>query len=219
MRVDIWSDIVCPWCYVGKRRFETALATFQGSGDLEIVHHSFQLNPAAPRDRTTDRREMLMQKYGWTKPQMDAMDVRMTQVAADEGLDYRLDGTMTGNTHDAHQLVHLARERGRQDEMVERLYRAYFSEQRSVFDRESLAAIASESGLDRDAVLAALNEGRYSAAVNDDIAAAKQLGITGVPFFVIAGRYGVSGAQSPDVFVDALKKGELLSAPRRLSPL
>jgi predicted DsbA family dithiol-disulfide isomerase len=204
MRVDIWSDIVCPWCYVGKRRFETALAAFEGRDDVEVIHHSFQLNPAAPRDRTSDRREMLMQKYGLTSERMDATDARMTQIAADEGLDYRLDGTVTGNTRDAHQLVHLARERGRQDAMLERLYRAYFTERGSVFDLESLAKLAQDAGLDRDEALAALREGRYAPAVDDDIEMAKRLRITGVPFFVIDGRYGVSGAQPSGTFLEAL---------------
>ena len=126
MRVDIWSDIVCPWCYVGKRRFETALASFQ-TDVVEVVHHSFQLNPAAPRDSTTDRRAMLMQKYRLTEARVDELDAQMTQLAAEEGLQYRLDGTVTGNTLDAHQLVHLAHETGRQDAMLERLYRAMWA--------------------------------------------------------------------------------------------
>ena len=115
MRVDIWSDIVCPWCYVGKRHFESALAAFDRADDVDLLHHSFQLDPAAPSDRTSSRRERLMQKYGLTSQQIDATDARMTQIAADEGLDYRLDGTVSGNTRDAHQLVHLAQGHARQD--------------------------------------------------------------------------------------------------------
>ena len=203
MRIDIWSDIVCPWCYVGKRRFETALASFDAA-PVEVVHRSFQLNPDAPRDRTTSRREMLMRKYRLTDARMDEMDAQMTQLAAEEGLQYRLDATVTGNTLDAHQLVHLAREQGLQDTMVERLYRAYFSEGRSVFDLESLVELAHDAGIERDTTRAALSEGRYVSAVRDDIATARRMGITGVPFFVIDGRYGVSGAQSSAAFVEAL---------------
>ena len=203
MRIDIWSDIVCPWCYVGKRRFETALASFDAA-PVEVVHRSFQLNPDAPRDRTTSRREMLMRKYRLTDARMDEMDAQMTQLAAEEGLQYRLDATVTGNTLDAHQLVHLAREQGVQDTMVERLYRAYFSERRSVFDLESLVALARDAGIERDTTRAALSEGRYVSAVRDDIETARRMGITGVPFFVIDGRYGVSGAQSSAAFVEAL---------------
>jgi predicted DsbA family dithiol-disulfide isomerase len=202
MRVDIWSDIVCPWCYVGKRRFETAVAAFD-AGAVEVVHHSFQLNPAAPREKQTSRREMLMQKYGLTEARVDELDAQMTQTAAEEGLEYRLQGTVTGNTLDAHQLVHLAKEQDRQDAMLERLYRAYFSEARSVFDPESLIELAHDVGLDRDTARTALLEGRYVAAVRNDIELAQRIGISGVPFFVIDGRYGVSGAQPPAAFLEA----------------
>lgn len=206
MRVDIWSDLVCPWCYVGKRRFEKALAGFAGREDVQVVHHSFQLNPAASRDQATNRRDMLMQKYRLSPAQVDEMDARMTRTAAGEGLDYHLEGTVSGNTFDAHQLVHLAFDRGKQDAVIERLYRAYFTEGRSLFDQASLIELAAEAGLDRAEAQAALREGRYAAAVQADIDAARQLGATGVPFFVIDERYGVSGAQSPEVFLDVLTK-------------
>jgi predicted DsbA family dithiol-disulfide isomerase len=206
MRVDIWSDIVCPWCYVGKRRFETALARFDHRGDVQIVHRSFQLNPAAPRDRTSSRREMLMRKYRLSAEQVIEMDARMTQTAAAEGLGYTLEGTLTGNTFDAHQLVHLARVRGVQDLVVERLYRAYFAEQRSIFDRDSLGELAAEAGLDREEAAAALREDRYADAVVADNEAAHSLGATGVPFFVIDERYRISGAQAPEVFLDVMEK-------------
>jgi predicted DsbA family dithiol-disulfide isomerase len=202
MRVDIWSDIVCPWCYVGKRRFETAVAAFD-AGAVEVVHHAFQLNPAAPREKQTSRREMLMQKYGLTEARVDELDAQMTQTAAEEGLEYRLQGTVTGNTLDAHQLVHLAKEQDRQDAMLERLYRAYFSEARSVFDPDSLIELTHDVGLDRDTARTALLEGRYVAAVRNDIELAQRIGISGVPFFVIDGRYGVSGAQPPAAFLEA----------------
>jgi predicted DsbA family dithiol-disulfide isomerase len=201
MRVDIWSDIVCPWCYVGKRRFETALAALDSA--VEVVHRSFQLNPAAPRDRTTSRRDMLMRKYNLTEARVDALDAQMTQIAAEDGLEYRLDLTVTGNTLDAHQLVHLAREHGRQHEMIERLYRAYFTEGRSVFDQESLVDLAHDAGLDRDTARETLAGGRYISAVRDDMELARRIGISGVPFFVIDGRYGISGAQPPATFLEA----------------
>ena len=203
MRIDIWSDIVCPWCYVGKRRFETALASFDAA-PVEVVHRSFQLNPDAPRDRTTSRREMLMRKYRLTEARVDDMDAQMTQLAAEEGLQYRLGATVTGNTLDAHQLVHLAREQERQDAMIERLYRAYFTERRSVFEPRSLVELAQDVGIDADIARAAVEEGRYVSAVGEDIEMARRLGITGVPFFVIDGRYGISGAQSSATFLDAL---------------
>ena len=205
MRVDVWSDIVCPWCYVGKRRFEKALTRFEGRADVQIVHHSFQLNPAAPHDQTSNRREMLMRKYRLTPAQVEEMDGRMTQTAAAEGLEYHLEGTVTGNTFDAHQLVHLAHHRGSQDAMIERLYRAYFTEQRSIFDEESLVALASDADLDPDDARAVLRERRYADAVQSDIDGARRLGATGVPFFVVAEHYGVAGAQAADVFLEVLR--------------
>jgi predicted DsbA family dithiol-disulfide isomerase len=206
MRVDIWSDIVCPWCYIGKRRFESALAAYDASGELEIVHHAFQLNPLFPRDRTSSRRDMLMEKYGLTPEQMAATDARMTQLAAEEGLDYHLEATVTGNTRDAHQLVQFAREQARQDAMIERLYRAYFSEGRSVFDHDSLVDLAVDVGLDADAVRDALRDGRYDSPVQEDIDLARRIGITGMPFFVFNGKYGLSGAQPAAVFLEALTR-------------
>jgi len=206
MRVDIWSDIVCPWCYIGKRRFESALAAYDANGELEIVHHAFQLNPSAPRDRTASRREMLMQKYGLTPEQMVATDARMTQLAAEEGLDYHLEAAVTGNTRDAHQLVQFAREQARQDAMIERLYRAYFSEGRSVFEQDSLVDLAVDVGLDAEAVRKALREGRYDSAVQEDVDLARRIGITGVPFVVFNGKYGLSGAQPSSVFLEALSR-------------
>jgi len=206
MRVDIWSDLVCPWCYVGKRRFEGALARFEGREAVRIVHHSFQLNPAAPNDGTSDRRDMLMRKYRLTPRQVEDMDLRMTQTAVAEGLDFHLEGTVTGNTAAAHQLVHLAADHGLQDTMIERLYRAYFVEQASIFDHDALVVLADGTGVDPAEAAAALRDERYAAAVARDLDAARRLGITGVPFFVIDERLGVSGAQSPDVFLDALRR-------------
>ena len=206
MRIDIWSDIVCPWCYVGKRRFEKALARYDKRDEVQIVHRSFQLNPAAPRDTTSSRREMLMHKYGLSPEQVVEMDARMMQTAAGEGLEFNLEGTLTGNTFDAHQLVHLGQTHGLQDAVVERLFRAYFTEQRSLFDQESLVDLAAEVGLDRDEAAAALRDNRYAEAVSADIDLARSLGATGVPLFVIDGRYGISGAQAPETFLDVLQR-------------
>lgn len=213
MRIDIWSDIVCPWCYVGKRRFESALAAYDAGRDVEIVHHAFQLNPSAPRDRTSSRSEMLMQKYRLTPEQMAATDARMTRLAAEEGLDFHLEATVTGNTHDAHQLVQFALEQGQQDAMIERLYRAYFTEGRSVFDQDSLAELAIDVGLAAAAARDALREGRYDWAVEEDIDLARRIGITGVPFFVFNGKYGLSGAQQSSVFLEALSRAADEAAP------
>jgi predicted DsbA family dithiol-disulfide isomerase len=205
MNVDIWSDVVCPWCYLGKRRFEKALAAFDGRDRVRISHRSFQLDPTRPKGQTTSRRTMLMSKYRLSEDQVRAMDHKMEQTAAVDGLEYHLgEGGLTGNTLDAHQLVHLAGSHGRDDAMLERLYRAYFTEQRSVFDPESLVTLAVEEGLDSTEVREALEGGRYVDAVARDLDEARSLGVSGVPFFVIDSRYGISGAQATDVFARAL---------------
>jgi predicted DsbA family dithiol-disulfide isomerase len=205
MNIDIWSDIVCPWCYLGKRRFEKALSEFEGRDAIRIAHRSFQLDPTRPKGQTSSRRAMLMMKYHLSEDQVRAMDHKMEQTAAAEGLEYHLTETgLTGNTLDAHQLVHLAASHGQEHKMLDRLYRAYFTEQRSVFDAESLVNLAVEEGLDSTEVREALEGGRYVDAVARDLNEARSLGVTGVPFFVIDGRYGVSGAQASDVFTRAL---------------
>ncbi len=206
MRIDIWSDVVCPWCYVGKRRFEKALAGFEHRHEVQVVHRSFQLNPAAPAGQTSPRRASLMSKYGWSDAQVDTMNARMEQTAAAEGLNFDLSDGVTGNTLDAHRVLHLAHDRGRQDEVIERLYRAYFTEKRSLFDTDSLVALAAEAGLDRDEVRRVLAGTEYADAVARDIEEARRLGANGVPFFVIDERYGISGAQPADVFSEALAR-------------
>jgi predicted DsbA family dithiol-disulfide isomerase len=206
MRVDIWSDLVCPWCYVGKRRFEKALARFDNRDDVQVVYRSFQLNPAAPRDTTSSRREMLMRKYRRSPDQVVEMDARMTQTAAAEGLEFNLEGTLTGNTFDAHQLVHLAHAHGLQDAVVERLFRAYFTERQSLFDQQTLVNLGADAGLNRDETAAVLGDNRYAHAVDADIEIAHRLGVTGVPFYVINDRYGISGAQAPETFLDVLQR-------------
>ena len=206
MQIDIWTDVVCPWCYVGKRRFEKALAIFPHRDEVHVVHRSFQLNPAAAQGRTSPRRDALMAKYGLSDTQVDAMNARMEQTAAEEGLHYDLTDGVTGNTFDAHRLLHLAHDRGRQDDVIERLYRGYFTEKRSLFDHDSLVDLAGEAGLDRDEVRRMLSGNDYADAVARDIAEARALGANGVPFFVIDQRYGVSGAQPPEVFARALER-------------
>jgi predicted DsbA family dithiol-disulfide isomerase len=207
MRIDIWSDIVCPWCYVGKRRFERALDAFEDRAAVEVVHRSFQLDPSRPKGHTHKRREMLMGKYGLSLEQVETLDLRMEQTAAAEGLEYHLgeDG-LTGNTFDAHRVLQLAGVRGRQDAAVERLFRAYFTEGRSVFEPEALTPLAVEAGLDEAEVREVLTGDAYADAVAADMREARALGVNGVPFFVIDRRFGVSGAQSTDVFAQTLAR-------------
>ncbi len=206
MRVEIWSDLVCPWCYVGKRRFEKALVRFDHRDEVQVVYRSFQLNSAASRDTTSSRREMLMRKYQRSPDQVGEMDARMTQTAAAEGLEFNLEGTLTGNTFDAHQLVHLGHAHGLQDAVVERLFRAYFTEQQSLFDQQTLVSLVADAGLDRDEAAATLRDSRYANAVDTDTEVAHRLGVSGVPFYVINDRYGISGAQAPETFLDVLQR-------------
>ena len=205
MEIHIWSDIVCPWCYLGKRRFEHALALFDHRDEVHVTHRSFQLDPSRPRHETTNRRAMLRSKYQLTDDKVREMDARMERLAEIEGLEYHLAETgVTGNTLDAHQLLQLGKERGVQDAVIERLYRAYFTEQRSVFERPSLVELAREAGLDEAEARDVLERDAYVNAVAADVNEARLLGVSGVPFFVIDRRYGVSGAQATEVFSEAL---------------
>ena len=207
MQIQIWSDVVCPWCYVGKRRFERALEGFVHRDQVRIEHRSFQLDPTRPRGETSSRRTMLMSKYRRSAAEVLEMDEKMEALAAAEGLEYHLtDANLTGNTFDAHQLVQLAATHGLQDAMLERLYRAYFTEERSLFDRESLVTLAGEAGLDTSEARQALEDRRFADAVARDLNEARQLGVTGVPFFVVDGRYAVSGAQPVEVFNQLLTR-------------
>jgi len=202
MQVDIWSDLVCPWCYLGKRRFEKALSTFPERDRVEIVHRAFQLDPSMPKGQSTRARDMLMRKYRMSEQQVIASQAQLEQLAAADGLEYHLADSDTGNTLDAHRLVHLGREQGIQDAVIERLFHAHFTENRSLFDHDSLSLLGTEAGLEGVDELLASN--RFEGDVTADHQEAHALGARGVPFFVIDGRFGVSGAQAVDVFANAL---------------
>jgi predicted DsbA family dithiol-disulfide isomerase len=205
MRVDVWSDVVCPWCYLGREYLSQAIASYDG--EVEVVHHSFELDPTTPRDHTELTAKRLATKYGMSEAQVVAAQDQMKARAADAGLDFNTEGQRSGNTRDAHRLIQLARQHGVQDQMIERLYRAYFSEARSIFDAQSLAALAAEvNGLDPAEVEATLSTDAYDEQVLADEQQAYDLGVTGVPFFVINRRYGLSGAQPPETLVQVLEK-------------
>jgi predicted DsbA family dithiol-disulfide isomerase len=204
MRIDIWSDLVCPWCYLGKRRLEKALEGFAHRGGVELVHRAFELDPERPRGETFDRVWSLAKKYRMTQEQAQEMEAQMEQRAAADGLEYHLAGGVVGNTFDAHRLLRFGRAAGREQPLLERLYRAHFTEQRSIFDPASLAALAAEAGLDAAAARRALDEGAHADEVRADERLARELGITGVPFFVLGGRHAVSGAQPAEALAEAL---------------
>lgn len=206
MQVEIWSDVVCPWCYLGKRRFERALESFDHRAEVTVTYRSFELDPAAEPVMTRPTVELLASKYGMSMAQANAAQRQMEQRAAVDGLEFRLDGLRSGSTRDAHRLLQLAKARHRQAELTERLHRAYFSEQASVFDHSALAQFAVEAGLDHDEVLAVLAGQDNDDAVAADEELARSFGANGVPFFVIDRRYAISGAQSSDVIVSALER-------------
>ena len=205
MKVEIWSDVVCPWCYVGKRRFEQALSSFEHQPDVEVHWRSFELDPSAPAVRRGDPVQRLADKFGMSRADAQAAEENMTRVAATVGLDFHLDTVQSGNSFDAHRLLHLAAERGVQDAVKERFMRAYFTESEPVGDHAALRRLAVEVGLDGAEVDAVLASDRYADGVRADEEQAAAYGISGVPFFVIDGRYGVSGAQSAAVLLSTLR--------------
>jgi predicted DsbA family dithiol-disulfide isomerase len=213
MQVEVWSDVVCPWCYIGKRKLETALSRFAHADQVEVVWRSFQLDPSIPEGHTEATLPALAAKYGRSVEEMAQMQRRVEEVAAGEGLEYHLAEGTSGNTLLAHQLLHLAAERGLGGEMKERLLHAHFTEQRSVFDVDALVALGVEVGLDADEARAALTDKRYLPAVREDIATARALGATGVPFFVVDRAYGAAGAQPAEQLLQLLERAWADSHP------
>jgi predicted DsbA family dithiol-disulfide isomerase len=211
LRIDIWSDIACPWCYVGKRRLEAALSRFRAQhaeAQIELVWHSFQLDPSAPRTLPAEQcyAERLARKYGTTPAQGQAMVERMVQTAALDGIAMDFERIRPGNTFDAHRLLHWAHARGAQDALKERLLRAYLCEGQPIGEPEVLVRLAGDVGLDVDEAQGVVSGDAFAQEVRADLSAARQLGISGVPFFVFARRYGVSGAQAPDTLVEVLER-------------
>ena len=207
MHVEIWSDIACPWCHIGKRRFEAALARFEHAADVTVTWRSFELDPKAPLERPGDRAVHLAAKYGSSLEQAQAMQQQMTDVAAAEGLDFRFDIARDGSTFDAHRLLHFAAAHGRQDELKERLMRAYLGEGELMSDPATLERLAAEVGLDAGAARDILSGDAYAAEVRTDEEEAVSLGISAVPFFVVDRSIGTAGAQSPEALLELLRRG------------
>jgi predicted DsbA family dithiol-disulfide isomerase len=204
LTVEIWSDVVCPWCYIGKRRFEAALAAFPH--EVETVWRSFELDPGAPASREHTATEHLAAKYGMSVEQAEASHAQMTELAAQEGLEYHFEKARGGNSFDAHRLIHLAAAHGKQAEAQECVMRAYFTEGVAIGDREQLVALAADLGLDPGEARGVLESDAYADAVREDERLAQRIGIQGVPFFVLDRRYGVSGAQPAEIIVKALEQ-------------
>jgi predicted DsbA family dithiol-disulfide isomerase len=206
VHVESWSDIACPWCHVGKRRFEAALVAFEHRDEVDVTWRSFELDPSAPRERDVDGAEHLARKYGTSRDAALAMQQRMSDVAAAEGLDFRFDVVRGGSTFDAHRVLHLAAAHGVQDALMQRLMRAYLGEGELIGDPAVLERLALEVGLGGDEVRDVLSSDRYATAVREDERAAAALGIDAVPFFVVDRRLGASGAQPPDALLQLLRR-------------
>lgn len=219
IRVDIWSDIACPWCYLGKHRFAAGVEAFQRQHpdiEVEVESHSYELAPDTPDDFAGSEVDFLTKHKGMPAEQVEQMLAQMTQMAAAEGIDFDFDQLRHANTRRAHRVLHLAKDQGLQAEMQERLFRAYFGEGRLVSDPETLAELGAEVGLDPDEVRDAFDDERLGDAVDRDITRARMLGVTGVPFFLFDEKYAVPGAQGAEVFADVL--GQVLQLQRGGAP-
>ena len=213
MHVEIWSDIACPWCYVGKRRFEAALAGYEHRDEVTVTWRSFELDPGAPAERPHDGATHLAEKYGMTREKALEMQAQMTETAAGDGLDFRFGIARGGNTFDAHRIVHLAAAHGKQDAMKERIMRAYLSEGELISDHAALERLALEVGLPVDEVQEVLGGDRFTAEVRADERTAAQLGIHAVPFFVVDRAIGASGAHPPAQLMELLRQAREASPP------
>jgi predicted DsbA family dithiol-disulfide isomerase len=214
VRVEIWSDVVCPWCYIGKRRFESALRRFEHADEVEVQWRSFELDPRAPERRSGDAAGHLAAKYGMSQDQARARLRSLDELAAAEGLQYNLAETKGGNTFAAHRLIHLGTEHRVGDQVKEGLLHAYFIDLKPVSDPDVLAGVGEDAGLDRSEVVQLLAGDRFAGAVRADEAEASALGATGVPFFVFDRAFAVAGAQDSEVFLTALRQAWTQAHPR-----
>ena len=213
MNVEIWSDVMCPFCYIGKRKFENALAQFPQKDKINIIWKSFQLDPTTVTDPSLNTIEHLAHKKGWSKEQAAETTAHVTDIAKKVGLDFHFEKAVVANSFDAHRLSHLAKKHGKQNELEEKLFLAYFTEGKNTADHSTLLQIAKEIGLDEKEATDVLNSTTYSNEVEQDINEAQQVGVRGVPFFVIDRKYAVSGAQESETFLGALTKAYEESKP------
>lgn len=206
VQVEIWSDVMCPFCYIGKRRFEEAMAEFEHPGEVEITWKSFQLNPNMQTDPSINIHQYLADAKGWNLDYAKQMNDGVTEMAESVGLQYDFDRAVVANSFKAHRFSHLATKHGLGDAAEEALFKAYFSQGRNIDDNKTLLDLAAEIGLDAIEAQQMLNTTTFSAEVNEDIAEARELGISGVPFYVFNRKYAVSGAQPPQLFLQTLRK-------------
>jgi predicted DsbA family dithiol-disulfide isomerase len=213
MKVEIWSDVACPWCYIGKRHFESALAEFPQRDQVEVIWRSYQLDPNAPTHSDKSINEVLAKKFGTSLAQVEIMQERVVSTAAEAGLEYHMDKVHYNNTFDAHRLIHFAATHNLQDAAKERLLRAYFTDGIAIADRDELVRLGTEIGLDADEVRSMLESDAYADEVKADFQRGRMFGVQGVPFFAIDEKYGISGAQPTAVFTEILEKAWAESHP------
>ena len=206
MKIEIWSDIMCPFCYIGKRRFEEALATFEGKNDVEIEWKSFLLSPELKTDPNKNIHEYLAEHKNISLEEAKGLNDYVTNMAAQVGLTYNFDKAIPANSFNAHRFLHFAKKHGKQNEAEERLFKAYFTEGKNIDDAQTLLLLAIELELDANKLADAMNNGEFTNDVIADINEAQQLGVRGVPFFVFNRKYAVSGAQESEAFTQTLEK-------------
>lgn len=213
MKIEVWSDFACPFCYIGKQHLEVALEQFAHKDDVKVVYRSFELDPHAEKDVDHDVHDMLVAKYGMSREQAIAMNENVGSKAKEVGLSFQFDNLFLTNTFDAHRLAQFATKQGKMNQMAQELFQAYFTDSRHLGDHETLAELAVKVGLNLDEALKVLNGTDYSAEVRADEEEAIRLGVRGVPFFIIDSKYSVSGVQSSDMFLKALQTAWAESKP------
>ena len=218
MNVDVWSDIACPWCFIGKRRFERALAAFAHRDEVSVTWHSYQLDPGLPDHYEGTELDYLASRKGLPRERVREMFDHVASVAAGEGLDYDFDSLVVANSRKAHELLHLAKEHGVAGAVKEALLSSHFEHAGDIGDVDLLVSLGVAAGLDAEEVREALSSGRYATAVQGDIEQARALGIQGVPFFVVDNRYGISGAQPSEFFSQALSQAWAEKHPLAMVP-
>lgn len=206
MKIEIWSDILCPFCYIGKRNFEKALEQFPGKDQIEVIWKSYQLDPSLPEVPNDSYHDNLVKHKNMSREQVDGMLENITQTAKEAGLDYNFDKAKIVNSQKAHQLIQLAKTKGMGDKAEERLFRAFFTEGKNIADLETLIELGKDIGLDKAEIESAFTDEKYAIMVNHDIEEARQIGVQGVPFFVLNRKYAVSGAQPAPAFMEGLEK-------------
>lgn len=206
MKIEIWSDIMCPFCYIGKRNFEAALEQFADKDKIEVEWKSFQLDPTIPEVAEESQEDYLVKRKGMSKEQVQGMLANVTQMAKQVGLEYHLDKSVMVNSQKAHQLIQFAKTKNLGDQIEERLFKAFFTEGKNIADIETLTQLGVDVGLEKDELQASFTDDQYRYQMSQDIQEGQQLGVRGVPFFVFDRKYGISGAQPSEAFLDTLSK-------------